>query len=166
MLYFSHQGNGSEIVHIGRHCPKLKSLRLLIGDKVLKGETTLHYGCNYFSALEHLTVEGSVHLVCHLRADAFLNLLDISNFLPQHAFAFLWGNARNLQTMRLGLVVSTEIIITNVLIYDVFQLLYQVGKLALCPEGASFFCSASGITSSRIFPQSLRGGFDFLILGQ
>ena len=30
--------------------------------------------------------------------------------------------------MRLGLVVSTEIIITNVLIYDVFQLLYQVGK--------------------------------------
>ena len=101
------QGNGSEIVHIGKHCPKLKSLRLLIGDKVLRGETTLHYGCNYFSALEHLSVEGSVHL---------------------HAFAFLWGNARNLQTMRLGLVVSTEIIITNVLIYDVFQLLYQVGK--------------------------------------
>ena len=48
---------------------------------------------------------------------------------PQHAFAFLWGNAWNLQTLRLGLVVSTEIIIANVLIYDVFQLLYQVSTV-------------------------------------
>ena len=67
--YIPHQGNGSEIVHIGRNCPKLKSLRLLIGDKVLRGETTLHYGCNYFNALEHLTVEGSVHLGCHTIPD-------------------------------------------------------------------------------------------------
>ena len=28
------QGAGSEIVHIGRHCPNMRSLRLLIGDKV------------------------------------------------------------------------------------------------------------------------------------
>ena len=75
--------------------------------------------------------------------------------LPQHAFAFLWGNARNLQTMRLGLVVSTEIIITNVLIYDVFQLLYQVGNfLASYPlNWLGLYNKAS--TSARIFPQSL-----------
>ena len=78
--------------------------------------------------------------------------------LSQHAFAFLWGNARNLQTMRLGLVVSTEIIITNVLIYDVFQLLYQVGNyLASCvSSGVSFIGSASALM------QPLQQGFSHI----
>ena len=67
------QGNGSEIVHIGRYCPELRSLRLLLGDKVLKGEMTLHFASSFFRKLERLHVVGSVHL---------------------HAFAFLWGHCR------------------------------------------------------------------------
>jgi hypothetical protein len=102
------QGDGSEVVHIGRHCTKLKSLRLLIGDKILRGETTLHFGCSFFRHLQHLTVEGAVHL---------------------HAFAFFWGNCRALRVLRLGLVVSNEITIANVLIYDVFTLLFQVNPM-------------------------------------
>ena len=38
------QGNGSEIVHLARHCPNITSLRILLGDKVLRGEMTLHFG--------------------------------------------------------------------------------------------------------------------------
>ena len=42
------QGQGYEIVHLGRSCPNLVSLRLLLGDKVLKGEMTLHFGSHFF----------------------------------------------------------------------------------------------------------------------
>ena len=38
------QGNGSEIVHLARHCPNITSLRILLGDKILRGEMTLHFG--------------------------------------------------------------------------------------------------------------------------
>ena len=83
---------------------------------------------------------------------------------PQHAFAFLWGNARNLQTMRLGLVVSTEIIITNVLIYDVFQLLYQVStayaqwrplrirvSVLACPNSNKNLFTCSDLRSCQVY---------------
>ena len=102
------QGSGSEIVHIARHCPELRSLRLLIGDRILRGEMTLHFGTQFFRHLERLTVEGSVHL---------------------HGFAFLWGHCRNLTYLRIGNVVSNEVTTTNVLIYDVFTLLFQVNKM-------------------------------------
>ena len=75
------QGSGSEIVHIARHCPELRSLRLLIGDKILRGEMTLHFGTKFFRHLERLTVEGAVHL---------------------HGFAFLWGHCTNLNYLRIG----------------------------------------------------------------
>ena len=75
------QGNGSEIVHIARHCPDISSLRILLGDKVLRGEMTLHFGQTFFRKLEKLTVEGSVHL---------------------HGFAFLWGHCQNLKYIRIG----------------------------------------------------------------
>merc|ERR1711936_301052 len=81
------QGSGSEIVHIARHCPELRSLRLLIGDKILRGEMTLHFGTKFFRHLERLTVEGAVHL---------------------HGFAFLWGHCTNLNYLRIGNVVSSE----------------------------------------------------------
>ena len=42
------QGNGSEIVHLARHCPNITSLRILLGDKILRGEMTLHFGQVYF----------------------------------------------------------------------------------------------------------------------
>jgi len=102
------QGNGSEIVHIARHCPDISSLRILLGDKVLRGEMTLHFGQTFFRKLEKLTVEGSVHL---------------------HGFAFLWGHCQNLKYIRIGLVVSNELTTTNVLIQDVFTLLFQVNKM-------------------------------------
>lgn len=44
--------------------------------QVLRGEMTLHFGSQFFRNLEHLVIEGSVHL---------------------HAFAFLWGHCRNLK---------------------------------------------------------------------
>ena len=75
------QGSGSEIVHIARHCPELRSLRLLIGDKILRGEMALNFWNPHFRHLEKLTVEGSVHL---------------------HCFAFLWGHCRNLTYLRIG----------------------------------------------------------------
>ena len=43
------QGNGSEIVHLARHCPNITSLRILLGDKILRGEMTLHFGQVPFS---------------------------------------------------------------------------------------------------------------------
>ena len=79
------QGNGSEIVHIARHCPDISSLRILLGDKVLRGEMTLHFGQTFFRKLERLTVEGSVHL---------------------HGFAFLWGHCQNLKYIRIGVWAS------------------------------------------------------------
>ncbi len=42
------QGQGSEIVFLGRFCPNLTALRILLGDKVLKGEMTLHFGSQFF----------------------------------------------------------------------------------------------------------------------
>jgi len=42
------QGSGSEIVHMARSCPNLTQLRLLLGDKVLRGEQTLHFGQTFF----------------------------------------------------------------------------------------------------------------------
>jgi len=112
------QGNGSEIVHIARNCNQLKSLRLLIGHKILRGEMTLHFGTPFFRQLERLTVEGSVHL---------------------HGFAFLWGHCRNLTYMRVGNVVSNSngdgnAATANVLIYDVFNLLFQVNKMEALEE--------------------------------
>jgi hypothetical protein len=98
------QGSGSEIVHIGRHCENLTGLRLLIGEKILRGEMSLHFGSPFFRKLERLVIEGSVHL---------------------HAFAFFWGHCRKLKYMRIGMVVS-EMSSTNVLIHDVFTLLFQV----------------------------------------
>jgi len=103
------QGVGSEIVHLGRTCPNLLGLRILIGDKVLKGEMTLHFGSRFFRKLETLQVEGSVHL---------------------HAFAFLWGHCRRLKRLRTGLVISNELTSTNMLIHDVFTLLFQVLKVS------------------------------------
>ena len=38
------QGTGSELVHLARHCPNVTSLRILLGDKTLRGDTTLHFG--------------------------------------------------------------------------------------------------------------------------
>ena len=105
-----------------RTCPHITSLRLLLGDKVLRGEQTLHFGQSFFRKLTRLTIEGNVHL---------------------HGFAFLWGHCQNLKYIRigpytccqmnlcsnfsiLGLVVSNELTNTNVLIQDVFTLLFQV----------------------------------------
>ena len=42
------QGQGYEIVHLARSCPNLVSLRLLVGDKVLKGDMALHFGSQFF----------------------------------------------------------------------------------------------------------------------
>merc|ERR1719209_270559 len=102
------QGNGSEIVHLARNCPNIVSLRILLGDKILRGEMTLHFGQTFFRKLERLTVEGNVHL---------------------HGFAFLWGHCQALKYIRIGLVVSNELTNTNVLIQDVFTLLFQVNKM-------------------------------------
>ena len=107
-----------------RTCPNITSLRLLLGDKVLRGEQTLHFGQSFFRKLTRLTIEGNVHL---------------------HGFAFLWGHCQNLKYIRIGqcqyswhpslyfvfffisgLVVSNELTNTNVLIQDVFTLLFQV----------------------------------------
>jgi len=107
------QGTGSEIVHLARHCPNITSLRILLGDKVLRGEMTLHFGQTFFRKLERLTVEGNVHL---------------------HGFAFLWGHCQHLKYMRIGLVVSNELTNTNVLIQDVFTLLFQVNKMVSLEE--------------------------------
>jgi len=107
------QGTGSEIVHIARSCPNITSLRLLLGDKVLRGEQTLHFGQTFFRKLEKLTVEGNVHL---------------------HGFAFLWGHCQNLKYIRIGLVVSNDLTNTNVLIQDVFTLLFQVNKMVHLEE--------------------------------
>ncbi len=106
------QGVGSEIVHLGRCCPELRQLKLLLGDCVLKGEMTLHFGSLFFRRLERLTVEGSVHL---------------------HAFAFLWGHCRKLRHMQIGLVISNELTNTNMLIHDVFTLLFQVIPVFIVP---------------------------------
>ena len=43
-----------------------------------------------------------------------------------HGFAFLWGHCHALKYLRIGLVVSNELTNTNVLIMDVFTLLFQV----------------------------------------
>lgn len=107
------QGTGSEIVHLARHCPNISSLRILLGEKILRGEMTLHFGQTFFRKLERLTVEGNVHL---------------------HGFAFLWGHCQNLKYMKIGLVVSNELTNTNVLIQDVFNLLFQVNKMAQLEE--------------------------------
>lgn len=107
------QGNGSEIVHLARHCPNITSLRVLLGDKILRGEMTLHFGQTFFRKLERLTVEGHVHL---------------------HGFAFLWGHCQALKYIRIGLVVSNELTSTNVLIMDVFTLLFQVNKMVHLEE--------------------------------
>lgn len=102
------QGTGLEIVHIARHCPELRSLRLIMGDKILRGEMTLHFGSVFFRHLESVEVDGSVHL---------------------HAFAFFWGHCRSLKHLKLGLVVSNEIVGNNVLIFDVFTLLFRVNPM-------------------------------------
>merc|ERR1712142_1097391 len=107
------QGNGSEIVHLARNCPNIVSLRILLGDKILRGEMTLHFGQTFFRKLEKLTVEGNVHL---------------------HGFAFLWGHCQNLKYIRIGLVVSNDLTNTNVLIQDVFTLLFQVNKMVHLEE--------------------------------
>jgi len=107
------QGNGSEIVHLARNCPNIVSLRILLGDKILRGEMTLHFGQTFFRKLERLTVEGNVHL---------------------HGFAFLWGHCQALKYIRIGLVVSNELTNTNVLIQDVFTLLFQVNKMTCLEE--------------------------------
>eukprot|EP00094_Tigriopus_californicus_P010814 TCALIF_10431-PA protein Name:"Protein of unknown function" AED:0.01 eAED:0.01 QI:0/0.5/0.33/0.66/0.5/0.33/3/50/1148 len=102
------QGTGLEIVHIARHCPELRSLRMIMGDKILRGEMTLHFGSVFFRHLESVEVDGSVHL---------------------HAFAFFWGHCRSLRHLKLGLVVSNEIVGNNVLIFDVFTLLFRVNPM-------------------------------------
>ena len=79
----------------------------------ITNNVTLHFGTPFFRRLEKLTVEGSVHL---------------------HGFAFLWGHCRNLQYMRIGNVVSNEVSTSNVLIYDVFNLLFQVNKMEQLEE--------------------------------
>ena len=66
---------------IPRTCPNITSLRLLLGDKVLRGEQTLHFGQSFFRKLTRLTIEGNVHL---------------------HGFAFLWGHCQNLKYIRIG----------------------------------------------------------------
>lgn len=38
----------SEIVHLARTCPNISSLRILLGDKILRGEMTLHFGQIFF----------------------------------------------------------------------------------------------------------------------
>eukprot|EP00088_Acartia_fossae_P045155 TRINITY_DN4838_c0_g2_i2.p1 TRINITY_DN4838_c0_g2~~TRINITY_DN4838_c0_g2_i2.p1 ORF type:complete len:1164 (-),score=256.22 TRINITY_DN4838_c0_g2_i2:454-3480(-) len=107
------QGNGSEIVHIARTCPNLVSLRILVGEKILRGEMTLHFGQDFFRKLERLEVEGNIHL---------------------HGFAFLWGHCQNIKYIKIGLVVSNEVTSTNVLIQDVFTLLFQVNKMTHLEE--------------------------------
>lgn len=107
------QGNGSEIVHIARSCPNLVSLRIIVGEKILRGEMTLHFGSNFFRKLERLEVEGNIHL---------------------HGFAFLWGHCQNIKYIKIGLVVSNEVTSTNVLIQDVFTLLFQVNKMSHLEE--------------------------------
>ena len=103
------QTSGSEIVHIAKNCAKLTYLRLLIGDKILRGEMTLHFQTPFFRRLEKLVVEGSVLL---------------------HGFAFLWGHCRNLRYMKIGHVVSNEVgTSNNVLGWEVWSLLFQVGLL-------------------------------------
>merc|ERR1719239_6594 len=87
---------------------------------------TLHFGLIFFSSqsgsstlvlctrkLERLVVEGNVHL---------------------HGFAFLWGHCQNLKYLKIGLVISNELTNTNVLIQDVFNLLFQVNKMLLLEE--------------------------------
>ena len=64
------QGDGTEMHHLAEHCPNLTSLRLLLGDKILRADLPLGFNSGYFSKLEKLHVVGSVHF---------------------HAFAFLWG---------------------------------------------------------------------------
>ena len=64
-----------------RNCPNITSLRLLLGDKILRGEQTLHFGQSFFRKLDRLTIEGNVHL---------------------HGFAFLWGHCQNLKYLRIG----------------------------------------------------------------
>ena len=102
------QGNGSEIVHLARHCPNITSLRILLGDKILRGEMTLHFGQvglslrrgtltfnifqTFFRKLERLTVEGHVHL---------------------HGFAFLWGHCQALKYLRIG-----EHLLNNILTHS------------------------------------------------
>merc|ERR1712066_276330 len=49
-------------------------------------------------------------------------------------FAFLWGHCTNLSYLRIGNVVSNEVTTTNVLIYDVFTLLFQVNKMVNLEE--------------------------------
>jgi len=107
------QGNGSEIVHIAKNCAQLRSLRLLVGHKILRGDMTLHFQTPYFRWLERLTVEGSVHI---------------------HLFVFLWGHCHNLRYMKTGHVVSTEVSTANALGYDVFHLLLQVNKMEQLEE--------------------------------
>ena len=96
---------GSELVFIAKTCSNLKSLRVLIGDKTLMGESNLCYDLPYFRKVEKLIIEGSVHL---------------------HAFVFLWGHCRALKFLRMGSVVSNNGTSTNVLVYEVFTLLLQV----------------------------------------
>lgn len=99
------QGKGSELVFIAKCCSRLKSLRILIGDKTLMGESNLCYDLPYFRHVEKLIIEGSVHL---------------------HAFVFLWGHCRALKFLKMGSVVSNNGTSTNVLVYEVFTLLLQV----------------------------------------
>ena len=99
------QGKGSELVFIARTCHNLKSLRILIGDKTLMGESNLCYDLPYFRKVERLIIEGSVHL---------------------HAFVFLWGHCRALKFLKMGSVVSNNGTSTNVLVPEVFSLLLQV----------------------------------------
>ena len=101
------QGKGSELVFIAKTCSSLKSLRILIGDKTLMGESNLCYDLPYFRKVEKLVIEGSVHL---------------------HAFVFLWGHCRALKFLRMGSVVSNNGTSTNVLVYEVFTLLLQVNS--------------------------------------
>ncbi|CAB4067446.1 unnamed protein product [Lepeophtheirus salmonis] len=107
------QSSGSEIVHIASTCPNLVSLRILVGDKILRGEITLHFTSTFFPKLERLTVEGAVHL---------------------QGFAFLWGHCHKLKYMKIGLVISNDVTTSNVLIHDVFALLFQVNKMEFLEE--------------------------------
>ena len=98
------QGSGSEIVHIARSCPNITSLRLLLGDKVLKGEQTLHFGQTFFRKLERLTIEGNVHL---------------------HGFAFLWGHCQYLKYIRIG---EFLFVFLNLPAFIIFLLYYLIWR--------------------------------------